>query len=336
MWDSVIGHEEQKKFLARYLYAAERPHALLFTGPAGIGKRLLAYQFARSFLCASKSGTDNCESCRRLDFEGGSVTHPDFLVVKRQADNSAKRLKDIGIGQMRELISRSALKSVLSPFAVCIVEDADHMTAEAADSFLKLLEEPPAGWVIILIAEDEAALTPTVLSRLAKVRFAPLAADLTARILAGKNIEAEEAGLLARLGDGSPGLALALKEQEVLSVRKEAWEFLASLPLDTPLNYLAAKPWQGKDYGREKAVLFTSMLQLLLHDLVMIKSGLEEDLRNTDLAAELKKGSAQWDFSALRQSLAATEEAYFALTASAGVRMVLEALALKIDQAYKE
>ena len=83
MFDQITGHQQNKEFLARFLNREERPHALLFYGPEGIGKCLLAKEFARAFLCLGSAQEakpcNRCESCRLLNFETGNFAHPDYL-----------------------------------------------------------------------------------------------------------------------------------------------------------------------------------------------------------------------------------------------------------------
>lgn len=147
MWEHIIGHTEQKKFLQNYLQAKERPHALLFSGAAGLGKRTLALEFAKALLCFQHNGTDGCEACRLMNLQDGNLSHPDFVLVQHEWDDKKDRLRDtIIIDQIRELTAKTALAPVMSPTRVCIVEDADTMVPAAANAFLKLLEEPrPAG-----------------------------------------------------------------------------------------------------------------------------------------------------------------------------------------------
>lgn len=172
MWEHIIGHTEQKKFLQNYLQAKERPHALLFSGAAGLGKRTLALEFAKALLCFQHNGTDGCEACRLMNLQDGNLSHPDFVLVQHEWDDKKDRLRDtIIIDQIRELTAKTALAPVMSPTRVCIVEDADTMLPAAANAFLKLLEEPPAGWVIILLAANVNRLLPTIMSRVVQLRF---------------------------------------------------------------------------------------------------------------------------------------------------------------------
>jgi DNA polymerase-3 subunit delta' len=152
MFDQIVGHQQNKEFLARFLNREERPHALLFYGPEGIGKCLLAKEFARAFLClGSPQGEkpcNHCESCRLLNFETGNFAHPDYLYFDPMTDEEQekKKTKIISVSQIRNLIKQSAFGPTLSKQKICIVNEADTMNTEAANSLLKLLEEPPDKW----------------------------------------------------------------------------------------------------------------------------------------------------------------------------------------------
>lgn len=336
MWDNILGHAQQKKFLQRYLNAQERPHALLFIGAEGLGKKQLALEFAKTLLCANHSGSDNCEACRLMNLVDGNLSHPDFLCVQREQDEKNGRYKDISKEQILGLIGKSAFAPVMSSTKVCLIEDADRMTPVAANSFLKLLEEPPAGWVIILLAADESKLLTTILSRVVCLRFQPVPVEQVQKLLEAKGIYVQQATVLARISEGSIGTALNLAEQEVFELRQQALAFLEALPLHTPMNYLAGRIWQQKNFERPQALLLTKLWQLLLRDLLMCHLHLENKIYNCDLTAQLAALAGGWRVNGLKLALTTVQEAYAALENSVSVRLTLEAMALKIDQAYKE
>lgn len=336
MWDNILGHKSQKEFLERYLLAQERPHALLFVGAEGLGKKQLALAFAKALLCASHTGSDHCEACRLMNLEDGNLSHPDFLLVQREQDEKTSRYKDISKEQVADLISKSAFAPVMSDTKVCIVEDIDRMSVVAANSFLKLLEEPPVGWVLVLLATDENKLLSTIMSRVVCLRFQPVPVENVAKLVEMRGVEPTQAAVLARISEGSVGTALSLAEQNVLELRQQAVAFLEALPLNMPLNYLAGRAWQQKNFERPEALLLVKMLQLLVRDLIMCKLSLEDKVYNCDLQGELAAAANNWQLDALKRALQHIQEAYAALENSVGVRLVLEAMALKIDQAYKE
>ena len=139
MWDDILGHEQNKEFLARLLQPGNRPHALLFYGPEGIGKKQLALRFAKTFLCQKpdEHPCGRCESCRLINLAEHSFAHPDFILVEQEAPG-----KDLKIEQIKEMSRQAAFAPALSSHKVCVIDAADRMTVEAANSLLKLLEEP--------------------------------------------------------------------------------------------------------------------------------------------------------------------------------------------------
>ena len=149
MWDDILGHEQNKEFLARLLQPGNRPHALLFYGPEGIGKKQLALRFAKTFLCQKpdEHPCGRCESCRLINLAEHSFAHPDFILVEQEAPG-----KDLKIEQIKEMSRQAAFAPALSSHKVCVIDAADRMTVEAANSLLKLLEEPPPNWMFILVA----------------------------------------------------------------------------------------------------------------------------------------------------------------------------------------
>lgn len=329
MWDSILGHEQNKEFLKRYLQAENRPHALFFCGAEGLGKRALAQQFAKTLLCLHADGMDGCESCRLLNFADGNISHPDFLLLAPEEDS-----RNIKIEQVKEIIRQSAFAPVLSKYKVCIVDGADKMTADAANSFLKLLEEPPQGWVIILIATAENALLPTILSRVVRLRFNPVDIALVKQLLQKQQVAEQEAEVLARVSEGSAGTALALSEQQFFDCRKQALALIEAFPLPSAFNYLGTFNMPDKDYSQ--AQLFIKALQVLMRDMLLLKIAASADLYNTDLSDELRELAAGWQPRQLRGALRKIDDAYKALTESAGIKLTLEAMVLQIDILRKE
>ncbi len=215
------GHAE----LVDGLFAAAKngrlAHALLFAGPDGIGKHLAAEWLAAGLLCAKGPGRP-CGGCgpeKRL--EAGS--HPDFLAI----DPDAEGEEEIKIGRItyRERDPRAnvgdflSLKPMEGGWRIVLVRDAERMTDEAQNALLKTLEEPGKSTLLVLVAARPEALLPTTTSRCVRVVFRPLDRAATGEILRAHGIPSDEAAILARLGRGSPGLAIALRERGAVRVR---------------------------------------------------------------------------------------------------------------------
>lgn len=336
MWDNILGHSAQKQFLQKYLYADKRPHALLFCGIGGLGKRMLALEFAKTLLCKSHTGNDDCESCRLLR----NINHPDLILVEREEDEK-KRFKDINIAQIRELINQSAFAPVMSKTKVCIINDADKMVVQAANAFLKLLEEPPAGWVIILIADSVDKILPTILSRIVQLKFYPIENSLVEQIVRKQGVENERAAALARISEGSVGTAVRLYrgdglKADLFTYREQALMFLQSVPLEQPLNYLSRQLWTDKNFLHREAVVTVQLLQLLLRDLLMCKLQLYDKIYNVDILDILRNQSQRWHIASLKKALGIVQETYTALVNNVGVKAAMEAMTIKIDLLYKE
>lgn len=331
MWDEVLGHQQNKEFLQKLLKPGSRPHALLFYGMGGIGKKMLALHFAKTFLCksAGKKPCGICESCRLMDIENNSFAHPDFYLLTAEEAG-----KDIKIEQVKEMAKQAAFAPVLSEHKVCIIDDAGQMTAEAANSLLKLLEEPPPGWLFILITQQAERLLPTVLSRVVRLRFDAPDTSAVRQILKANGIT-QNAQVLAALAGGSPGRALSYNQADIFALRREALDLLKKLPLQNPFGYIAALGW-GEKYDRAAALLLTEQFIYLLRDVLLLQSGAGGQLYNTDIMAGLDGIAADWPLHTARQGVNAAQEAWQNINKNVSAKNVLEALVLKLDLLRKE
>lgn len=331
MWDEVLGHQQNKEFLQKLLKPGSRPHALLFYGMGGIGKKMLALHFAKTFLCksADKKPCGICESCRLMDIENNSFAHPDFYLLTAEEAG-----KDIKIEQVKEMAKQAAFAPVLSEHKVCIIDDAGHMTAEAANSLLKLLEEPPSGWLFILITQQAERLLPTVLSRVVRLRFDAPDSSAVRQILKAKGIT-QNTQVLAALAGGSPGRALSYNQADIFAIRREALDLLKKLPLQNPFGYIAALGW-GEKYDRAAALLLTEQFIYLLRDVLLLQSGAGGQVYNTDIMAGLDGIAADWPLHTARQGVNAAQEAWQNINKNVSAKNVLEALVLKLDLLRKE
>jgi DNA polymerase III, delta subunit len=187
----VVGHERPRAFLEGVLRTRRVPTGFLFHGPAGRGKRLIAQHFMRQLL-----GDPAC----RLE------NHPDFDLVTAPEGKALipiERLRDL-----REWFSR---KPFQADRRVALVDEAQRMTVEAQNSLLKLLEEPPQGGHLILVAAEPAGLLETIHSRLQRIYFGPLRGEAAVALVAREaGVDPALAAQCLALAQGSPGLAMEL------------------------------------------------------------------------------------------------------------------------------
>ena len=168
---SFSQHTGQKRVAGQLRGSLERgrlAHAYLFIGPRDSGKRAMAVTLAQAVNCEKLDGDacGRCVSCRRI----GSKTHPDVYWV--QPESKSRR---IAIEQIRDFIRAVNLKAGEARIKVGLIVDADRMGDEAANAFLKTLEEPPANTIMILLTAEPQRLLPTILSRCLKLSFGPVA-----------------------------------------------------------------------------------------------------------------------------------------------------------------
>ena len=165
-FDSLTADRATVEQLRRGLQRGRLAHAYLFSGPRGSGREPLARTLAQALNCLQRKddACDDCDSCRRI----AQGTHPDVYWVRPESKS-----RRIVIDQIREFEHSVSLKPTQARVKVGIVVDADCMTEEAGNAFLKTLEEPPAGTIIILLTADPQRLLPTILSRCLRIALGP-------------------------------------------------------------------------------------------------------------------------------------------------------------------
>ena len=331
-WENILGQREPKRRLRRLLETDRLPHALLFSGPEGVGKRRTAEALAAALLCSSPAAghpCGTCESCRA--FSRG--IHPDFFFVVPEA--VGKGARSIRIEAMRALGSALARPPELAPRQVALIDDAQRMNEAAANSFLKTLEEPTGDVVFLLVTGMRAALLDTVVSRCLEIPFGPLALPELSEVLRRHGVEAEEAAALAALADGSAGRALALHAEGALRRREEAVSLLARLPQIPPLSLWA----EGKKWGalsREEAGEWLRSLRLTLRDVLALYGG-AAPLYSVGLEAPVAEIAARFSEARVFSMLADVKEAERRLLSSnVNIRLLVEALLLSLAGPVEE
>jgi DNA polymerase-3 subunit delta' len=289
-WQRIRGHDAVAAAFSRAVKRGRLAHAYLFTGPAGVGKRLFAGELAKALLCEKPPANERLEACDKCSachlVEAG--THPDFFTAVRPPDSP-----NLPIEVMRELCRGFSLKSARGRGKVAILDDADDLDDPitgnaAANCFLKTLEEPPPLSVFILVGSSVDRQLPTIVSRCQIVRFLPLSAHDVDAILRERDVgDAERRANLVRLSDGSPGQSLALNDSALWEFRNKLFQALTAPRFD---SVLLAKEWRSfvEEAGKESAVqrnraaLALKLLVELLDDALRLSVGKPARLTNAD------------------------------------------------------
>jgi DNA polymerase III subunit delta' len=219
----LVGHDRAEVELRRWFDSGRLPHALLLSGPRGIGKATLAFRFARFMLAQSPDGGlfagDSPGEGLAIPPESGvfrrvaSGGHADLLTVERAYDPRRRRLRsEIVVDDAREIGVFLRLTPAEGGWRVVIVDGADEMNRNAANALLKILEEPPSRALLLLVAHNLGGLLPTVRSRCQHLPLTPLAPSLVGELLARyrSDLPAAEAAAVTALAGGSIGRALDL------------------------------------------------------------------------------------------------------------------------------
>ena len=307
------------------------PHSMIVAGPRGAGKYTLALLLTLALECEQQpreiaDGRElagfcgvcrNCtriaesadlatkveeavaarEEMREVDKKETRVmvqTHPDVLILPPDPPQLL-----IKLGQVRTLIGRSQRMPAEARAKVFILTTAAFMK-EAANSLLKVLEEPPDYAHILILAENLGELLPTIRSRCAVVRLGALPSEEIEALLAVRRPEAGKAerALLARLSEGAVGRALGFNLAEYVAARTDALVMLrnAAQAGDHSVLFRMTETYRAGAEGQVKTTALLRALASVLEDVLLLQGGAAERVRNVDIRAELQNFADSFDF----------------------------------------
>lgn len=171
-WSDINGQDAAVSFLRGHAAAGSVANAYLLTGPEGAGKRRLAIEMAKTLNCATSGPCDACSSCTQI----AKGAHPDLHVLSPAGASDQIRIEPV-----RQLLERIWLRPFSSKYQVVIIDGAERLTEEAANSLLKALEEPPAHSRFMLLTERLSDCLPTIVSRCQLIRCRPRPSDAPAK-----------------------------------------------------------------------------------------------------------------------------------------------------------
>lgn len=326
MWQ-VIGQDRIVSLLDYGLKTSSVAHGYLLVGPRHVGKRTLAVNLAQALNCAGpEPPCSQCQSCQRI-LEG---KHADVIPVGLDSRT------EIGIDDIRSLQRLANLPPYEGRCKVFIIDDADYLSIEAANSLLKILEEPPPRVVWILLTTDQKRLLPTIVSRCQTLELKLLPSERVQEVLVQSyNVEADKARLLTRLCHGRLGWALsALENDDVLQQRSQRIDKLASLltaSLEQRFAYaqeLASQLSQNRRVGSE---IIESWLDWW-RDLMLIKGGCPGAIINVDYEVALEEQAGKLKLSEIKDFLDKLSVLQQSISRNVNYRLALEWLALNLPR----
>lgn len=335
----IVGHRRVLDLLRRSIAGGSLPPSLIFSGPGGVGKRLVAQAVAQALNCTAgrgapkrspeDGGCGECPACKRI----ARGVHPDVLVVA-PGDTGA-----IKIEQVREAIDRTIYRPFEGRHRVTILDEADALLPAAQNALLKTLEEPPSSCIFILVTSRPDALLATVRSRCAHIRFGRLSSGDVATVLERSHKYAKrEALAVAAASDGSVGRGLHAQADEFSGARGDAEALLRSTRIrgDARARVERAKDLIKGGGGpaaleRDYLGLRLQALSSLARDLGLLTSGAGiELLANVDLRDELEALAKSFDGERALGLFAAVDRAQSALDHNVSPKVVADWLALQV------
>ncbi|HEY1957856.1 MAG TPA: DNA polymerase III subunit delta' [Polyangiaceae bacterium] len=281
--ETLRAQDAAAETIRRALRTRRVHHAYLFDGPDGVGKELAAFALAQALVCAQPredgEACGTCSACVRSapDPKTRRPKHPDIVVLERalyepaQIGRRTPETQDLSIDQVRTLVlSHAAYAPHEGRARVFIVRRAEELSIAAANALLKTLEEPIDKMHFILLTSQPDALLPTILSRVQRVRFAPLGEPVVVALLTERGVAREVAERVAPLSDGSMEAALALCDEDATAAREA---FVASALEAMEGRTLAATLDLGEREKRDKVTLRTNLLALAARLAQVAKSG---------------------------------------------------------------
>jgi DNA polymerase-3 subunit delta' len=365
-----IGNQPTVESLRAAIAAGRLPHSLILLGPRGAGKFTLALLLTLALECelqpreTSSDGRElasfcgHCRNCTRIaesadletrieeavaareemrevDKKDTRIlvqTHPDVLIVPPDPPQLL-----IKLGQIRTLINRSQYLPTEARAKVFVLTSASFMK-EAANSLLKVLEEPPAYVHILILAENLGELLPTIRSRCAVAHLGALPAEEIAALLAQRRPELNksERELTSRLSEGAAGRALGFNLAEYAAARADALTMLHTAEhsggtQDHSALFRMTEAYRAGAEGQTKTTALLRALSSLLEDILLLQSGAPDRLRNIDKRPDLQRLADTFTFDWIEQAVRAMDAVQSGMRRNLLRSLSLDALAIELE-----
>ena len=338
----VIGHRRIVALLERSIARDSLPPSLIFAGPAGVGKRLVATSLAQALNCLNPGprplvpspqppqidACGVCAACMRI----ARGVHPDVLVLEPGDTGSIK------IEQVRDVVDRAAYRPFEGRRRVVLIDEADALVPAAQNALLKTLEEPPSMSVFVLVTARPDALLPTVRSRCPRLNFRPLSPNEIALALVARGQTETAARAVAAAADGSLGRALQASADDFVQARELAGQVLtrAGSTTDPRRRIEGAKDLLANTGGsgaadRSQLTVHLRAMASLLRDIALLAARADAGrLANPDVRPSLDRLTQTYQGDRGIRAFTAVDQAIVALERNVGVKTVADWLVLEL------
>ncbi len=330
MWQT-IGQPEAQTLLKSSLKKGNLAHAYLFVGPQHVGKTTLAIDLARALNCQNiDPPCGECNSCLRvIDGKHADVVLVDLNQGRSPGDNTRTK---ISIDDIRELERHASLSPYEGKFKVFIINDVENLSDEAANCFLKTLEEPPSGVIFLLLTSDESKLLPTLVSRCQRIELKPIPyRDIEKILIESRGIDEKSARFLARLSGGCLGWALTVSVDES-PLQKRAQKLSELFPL-LRANWEERFAYASQIENDRKAVKELICLWITWwHDVMLVKCNCVEAITNIDYIDLLHEWARLLDLADIKNFIHRLEESLKNISKNANLHLLIDVLMLDMPR----
>jgi DNA polymerase-3 subunit delta' len=330
-FSTLIGNDRIKKLLRRAVTEGRVGQSLLMSGPRGVGKYQFAVALAQALNCEKvKMGEacGDCVPCRKI----ARSEHADVRTILRESqDPSFKkdtRSQFIKIDQVREMAQQAQFRPYEGRRRVFIIDDAEWLRHEAANSLLKTLEEPPETSLVILITAKPFSLLDTIRSRCLMLTFAPLNAAEIEQQLRAMGKSSDEARLRARLACGSIGRAIEIDLTEYREMRNVLTELVEAVAFSgDSIKLLRAAEYLGRKLEKEDFEKHLDALMVLLADLFRLKlCEADDSLTNEDIVERLERVAEALTVEQITEWTDRIEQVFRALPRNVNRQLAMDAM----------
>ncbi len=369
-WTSIIDQGRTVEALKSTIASGRIAHAYLFHGPDGVGKRAVAIEYGKTLLC-ERGGTEACDECLPCT-KVNRMVHPDLHILlpypsDTDTEDVAERMNLMGRGpyaavdfvrrptlgdptkstnkqalytieRIREDVRRMmSFKPVEGTYKIAVMTDADLLRTEAANAFLKLLEEPAPRTVFILTTGRTDRMLPTILSRCQRFRFDPLPPEaIEGALVEREGSDPELAAALARMADGSYTAALDLAQNEALRGLRELVLDFFRMSYAQDASRLADQVEQTGRLGRDQVKHVLELMLRWVRDLILYRSlGDDAPLINVDQLEAIARFNDNLPEADLEAMASVLEEAIGLIARNVHVNLTLTVLSQTLSAAMR-
>lgn len=313
------------KILANSLKKNRLAHAYLFEGPRGTGKMEMAIALAKAFLCQKKVSTsacNECVDCRRIS----SGNHPDVHIVKAEGNSIKKE-------QVDHLRKEFSFRGMESKRKVYIVEDSEKMTASAANSMLKFLEEPEGEALAVLITTNSFRMIETIISRTQVLSFVPLAPERLVEKLVEQGISERDALIVSQItSDLEEGIQLC-EDNWIAYARDKVIQLVNETFLRPKYAFITLQEgWMDFFKERHEMQLGLDLLAIWYRDVLRFQINQDDKIVYMDQKEKLQEQSLKLSQSKLGRNLQAVMDAKRKLDANTAPQLLMEQLLLRLQE----